>query len=57
MIINATSVGLNETDNINLNYENKGENQFFYDVIYNPSETNFLKKKQKKNFIEQKMEK
>ena len=42
MIINATSVGLNETDNINLNYENKGENQFFYDVIYNPSETNFL---------------
>ena len=43
MIINATSVGLNETDNINLNYENKGENQFFYDVIYNPNKTNFLK--------------
>ena len=48
MIINATSVGLNETDNINLNYENKGENQFFYDVIYNPSETNFLKEAKKK---------
>ena len=48
MIINATSVGLNETDNINLNYENKGENQFFYDVIYNPSETNFLKEAKKR---------
>ena len=48
MIINATSVGLNETDNINLNYENKGENQFFYDVIYNPNETNFLKEAKKK---------
>ena len=28
--------------------KNKGENQFFYDVIYNPSETNFLKEAKKK---------
>ena len=47
MIINATSVGLNETDNINLNYENKGENQFFYDVIYNPRNKFFKRSKKK----------
>ena len=43
VIINATSVGLkNET--INLNFSNVGKNKLFYDVIYNPNETNFLKK-------------
>ena len=43
VIINATSVGLkNET--INLNFSNVGKNKLFYDVIYNPVETNFLKK-------------
>ena len=42
MIINATSLGLkNET--INLNTSNIGDDKLFYDVIYNPSETNFLK--------------
>tara|TARA_B100001029_G_C14997847_1_gene416151 strand:+ start:214 stop:1008 length:795 start_codon:yes stop_codon:yes gene_type:complete len=49
MIINATSIGLNNDDQIKLTYENKAENQFFYDVIYNPGETNFLKEA-KKNF-------
>ncbi len=40
--INATSVGLkNESFDLKLN--NFGNNKFFYDVIYNPSETNFLK--------------
>ena len=42
MIINATSIGLNLKDRINLDFS-KIKNKFFYDVIYNPSETNFLK--------------
>ena len=42
LIINATSLGLkNET--VNLNISNIGDDKLFYDVIYNPSETNFLK--------------
>ena len=44
MIINVTSVGLKKTDKIKLNYENLGNNKFFYDIIYNHKETNFLKK-------------
>ena len=43
MIINATSLGLKETDNLNLNFSLISGNKFFYDVIYNPNETNFLK--------------
>ena len=43
MIINATSVGLNKDDQLNLNLSKVGKNKFFYDVIYNPKETNFLK--------------
>ena len=43
MIINATSVGLNKYDKIDLNLSSVGKNKFFYDVIYNPKETNFLK--------------
>ena len=42
MIINATSLGLNN-EPINLNFSDVGDNKLFYDVIYNPSETNFLK--------------
>ena len=44
VIINATSLGLNEKDVINLNYEKISKDKFFYDVIYNPRETNFLKR-------------
>ena len=44
MIINATSIGLKEGDEIKLNYDGIGPKKFFYDVIYNPKETNFLKK-------------
>ena len=44
MIINATSIGLNEGDEIKLDYADIGPNKFFYDVIYNPKQTNFLKK-------------
>ncbi len=43
MIINATSVGLNQNDNLELNFSNIKKENFFYDVIYNPTETNFLK--------------
>jgi len=42
MIINATSLGLNKEDNINLNFKNINKEKLFYDVIYNPKETNFL---------------
>ena len=43
MVINATSLGLNK-ETINLDFSSLGNNKLFYDVIYNPSETNFLKK-------------
>jgi len=42
MIINATSLGLNNSDEFNLDFS-KLKNKFFYDVIYNPKDTNFLK--------------
>ena len=44
IIINATSIGLNYKDEINIDYKNISQDKFFYDVIYNPKETNFLKK-------------
>ena len=43
MIINATSLGLKINDQINLDFSKVGNNKFFYDVIYNPRETKFLK--------------
>ena len=43
IIINATSVGLKNEDKLNLDISKVGKNKFFYDVIYKPSETNFLK--------------
>jgi shikimate dehydrogenase len=47
IIINATSVGLKEKDEININYQQISKDKFFYDVIYNPPETNFLKNAKK----------
>ena len=49
MVINATSLGLKKQDKINLNYDETGVKKFFYDIIYNPIETDFLKQA-KKNF-------
>ena len=43
IIINATSLGLKKEDDMNLDFSSVGKNKFFYDVIYNPKETNFLK--------------
>ena len=42
MVINATSLGLNN-EKINLNFSSSGNDKLFYDVIYNPRETQFLK--------------
>ena len=47
IIVNATSIGLKEEDEININYQQISKNKFFYDVIYNPPETNFLKNAKK----------
>ncbi len=44
MIINATSVGLKNEDGIKFDYSAVGPDKFFYDVIYNPKETIFLKR-------------
>ena len=53
MIVNATSLGLNSNENINLDFSKIEKEKFFYDVIYNPKETSFLKKaKAKGNKIE-----
>ncbi len=43
MIINATSLGLNIEDKIGLNFNNMNNEKLFYDVIYNPKETDFLR--------------
>ena len=42
VIINATSLGLNN-ETINLDFSNVRGKKLFYDVIYNPGLTNFLK--------------
>ena len=44
MVINATSIGLKNEDGIKLNYSEIGHDKFFYDIIYNPRETIFLKR-------------
>src|SRR6056300_284628 len=40
--INATSLGLKKDDYINLDFKKINESKIFYDLIYNPSVTNFL---------------
>ena len=42
IIINATSLGLKKNDYINLDFKKIKESKIFYDLIYNPSVTNFL---------------
>ena len=45
IVINTTSIGLTKDKKINLDFSDcKGDkNKLFYDLIYNPKETNFLK--------------
>tara|TARA_B100000900_G_scaffold396742_1_gene396324 strand:- start:318 stop:1112 length:795 start_codon:yes stop_codon:yes gene_type:complete len=50
MIINATSLGLNN-ETINLDFPSLGHDKLFYDVIYNPHETNFLKMGKKLGYM------
>ena len=53
MIINATSVGLKQNEEIDINFEKSGSNKFYYDVVYNPRQTMFLKKaKEQGNIVE-----
>ncbi len=44
IIINATSICLKNEDGIKFDYSAVGPDKFFYDVIYNPKETIFLKR-------------
>ena len=43
MVINTTSGGLKNDQKLGLDFSKIGKGKFFYDVIYNPKETNFLK--------------
>ena len=49
VIINATSLGLKESDKIPINYDQIDPGKFFYDVIYNPKKTNFLSEAEKRD--------
>ena len=45
IVINTTSVGLIKDENLDLDFKDykNNKNVLFYDLIYNPKETNFLK--------------
>ena len=49
MIINATSLGLKDNDQMQLDLSKVGTGKLFYDVIYNPIKTNFLLEGEKKS--------
>ena len=48
IVINTTSIGLNKNEEIKIDFsdydKNFHKNLLFYDLIYNPKETDFLKK-------------
>ena len=46
LIVNTTSVGIKNNEEIKLDFSELG-GDLFYDLIYNPSQTNFLKKAKK----------
>tara|TARA_B100000029_G_scaffold41510_1_gene38620 strand:+ start:132 stop:968 length:837 start_codon:yes stop_codon:yes gene_type:complete len=43
VVVNTTSVGLKKNDNLNIDFTNIDKKTLFYDLIYNPKETNFLR--------------
>jgi shikimate dehydrogenase len=45
IVINTTSIGLTKDEKINIDFSDCGgdKDKLFYDLIYNPKETNFLK--------------
>ena len=47
IFINATSIGLNNNNKFNFDFSQISEKKIFYDVIYNPSKTNFLHEAEK----------
>ncbi len=47
LVINATSLGLKDEDKLYLNFEKISKSVIFYDIIYNPPETNLLKEANK----------
>ena len=50
VVINSTSIGLNESDNLKIDFDVFDTDTLFYDVIYSPKETNFLKEADKRGF-------
>ena len=44
IVINATSLGLKKEDNFNIEFEKYNKNLVYIDTIYNPSQTNMIKK-------------
>ncbi len=51
IIINSTSIGLKKDDQIDLNFGLFGSETLFYDVIYNPIKTNFLKNAEERGCV------
>ena len=49
LVINTTSFGMNLRENLNFNFSALRKRTVVYDLIYNPIETNFLKKAKKSN--------
>ena len=49
IVINTTSIGLTKDEKINIDFSDCSgdKNKLFYDLIYNPKETNFLKEAKK----------
>ena len=47
IVVNTTSIGLNKGDKISLDFSDYDKNELFFDLIYNPKETNFLKEGKK----------
>ena len=43
MIVNATSIGLKKNDKFEIDFSKVANNKLFFDVIYNPFNTNFSK--------------
>ncbi len=43
IVINTTSIGLNKKDRIDLDFSDYNKDELFFDLIYNPIETNFLR--------------
>ena len=43
LVVNSTSLGLEKKEDLNFNFSSVNKSTVFYDVIYNPEQTNFLK--------------